>query len=44
MNDKIKQVEEWFRVRGLDTAEPSKQMLKLLETGYWKMQLVNLVI
>ena len=31
MNDKIKQVEEWFRVRGLDTAEPSKQMLKLFE-------------
>ena len=31
MNSKIEQVEEWFRVRGLDKAEPSKQMLKLYE-------------
>lgn len=31
MNELIKQVEQWSKDKGLDTAEPGKQMLKLVE-------------
>lgn len=31
MEDLIVQVEQWFKDRGLDEADPNKQMLKLFE-------------